>query len=158
MPPPNIQGALTGPQWVKNLIACSGSGCCRGTGSIPGPAKCLKGSSVAAAAAWIQSLARKVPSAAGAAIIKKTKTPHSAPSALLPSETPSSPPRLGSHLLLAPPNLPPWQPEGGSQEKNPMMRFLSLKLLLSPWTQGHAASLNPWERPTRESLSPLYRK
>ena len=53
---------------------CSGWDCCRGTGSIPSPAKWVQGSSVAAATAQIQSLAQKLPYARGAAIKTKTKT------------------------------------------------------------------------------------
>ena len=50
-------------QWVKNLPAedCSRSGLCRGAGSILGLAQWVKGSSVAAAAPWIQSLAQELP-------------------------------------------------------------------------------------------------
>lgn len=46
---------------------CSSSGCCGGTGSIPGMAQWVKGSQTAAAAAGIQPLAQKPPNAAGVA-------------------------------------------------------------------------------------------
>ena len=44
-------------------------------GSIPGPAQWVKGSDIAAAAVWIQSLAREFPYAPGMAI-KKKKQPY----------------------------------------------------------------------------------
>ena len=58
----------------------SSSGCCGGAGSIPGPAQCVKGSSIAVAAgtvtavAQIQSLSRELPNALDVAIkIKNNK-------------------------------------------------------------------------------------
>ena len=52
---------------------CSGSGHCGGQGSIPGPVQCVEGSSIASAAAQIQSLARGLPHAPGVAIKKYIK-------------------------------------------------------------------------------------
>ena len=42
-------------QWVMKFN-CSGSGCCRGMGSMPGPVQWVKGSSGATAAAQAQEL------------------------------------------------------------------------------------------------------
>ena len=42
-------------QWVRNLTAVA-SGHCRGTGLIPDLAQWLKGSSIAAAAAWVAAV------------------------------------------------------------------------------------------------------
>ena len=56
---------------------CSGSGYCRGEGSIPGLVQWVKGSGVSIAAAqvtavaWIQSLIQELPYAAGAAKERK---------------------------------------------------------------------------------------
>ena len=63
-------------QWVKKSD-CSGSGWCRGAGSIPHPTQWVKGSGIAeavsyvTAAAQIQSLAWELPCALSVAI--KTK-------------------------------------------------------------------------------------
>ena len=54
-------------QWDKVTERC---------GLIPSPAQLVKGSSTAAAVAGIQSLARKLPYASGAAIKKKKGIPH----------------------------------------------------------------------------------
>ena len=42
-------------QWIKNPT--TGVGCCRDMGLIPGQAQRIKGSSVAAAAAWVTTMA-----------------------------------------------------------------------------------------------------
>ena len=66
--------------WVKNLD-CSGSGHCKGKGSIPGLVQQVKGSSIAAAVmqvaavTWTQSLAWELPYAADAALKEKKKKP-----------------------------------------------------------------------------------
>lgn len=54
-------------QQVKNLTAVDHRG---GMGSIPTPGQWVKGSALAAAAAWIQSLAWKLPYAVGATFKK----------------------------------------------------------------------------------------
>ena len=51
--------------WVKNP---TGLGRCGGTGSIPGPVQWVEGSTIAVAAAQIQSLARDLPYATGVTI------------------------------------------------------------------------------------------
>ena len=53
-------------QWVKNLTAGAWVAF-RGAGSIPSLTQWVKGSRVATAAAWIQSLAGELPHAADAA-------------------------------------------------------------------------------------------
>ena len=58
---------------VGSYSSCSGSGLCRGTDSIPGLAQWVKGSSVAATVAQIQSLAWGLPYVMGAAMKKKKK-------------------------------------------------------------------------------------
>ena len=55
--------------WHSGLRMCNNLGHCRGAGSIPRPAQQLKGSRIAAAAAWILFLARE-PAYAGGATIK----------------------------------------------------------------------------------------
>ena len=47
---------------------CSGSGCCRGSGSIPSLAQWVKGCGVAAAGAKIQSPVQELPYDVGAAL------------------------------------------------------------------------------------------
>lgn len=54
-------------QWVKNQSNCSGLGLCRGACWMPSQALWVKGSDVAVAAAEIQSLARELSHAVGAA-------------------------------------------------------------------------------------------
>ena len=50
------------------MADCSGSGSCTGADSISGPVQWVKGSSIATAAAQIQSLARELPYPMGMAI------------------------------------------------------------------------------------------
>ena len=71
---PNARSSCCGQVGYES--DCSGLGCCGGIGLNPGPVQHVKGSSVAAA--WIQSLARELPHAGGAAIKKKKKIPIAA--------------------------------------------------------------------------------
>ena len=50
---------------------CSSSGCYGGVGSVPGSVQWVKGSGVASAEAWIQSLAWELPYAMATAITNK---------------------------------------------------------------------------------------
>ena len=59
-------------QWVKSLTA-EAQVHCRGEGLIPGLVQWVKGSGVAIAVAWIQSLAWEFPYATGAAIEQTNK-------------------------------------------------------------------------------------
>ena len=63
-------------QWVKEPTDYSVLGRCRGVGLIPSLAQWVKGSGIAAAGvqvaatAWVQSPAKEIPCAVGAAILK----------------------------------------------------------------------------------------
>ena len=83
------------PLWCSGLRSdCSGSGCCRGTGSTPAPAEWVEGSNIAAAAtravAWIQPLAWEIPAATGAAVKKKKETTQTSPLGAIFQAIPSS--------------------------------------------------------------------
>ena len=70
-PPYAVDVALKRQKKKKKESDCSGSGPCGGAGLIPSLAQWVKGSSVAAAEAEIQSLARELPYAVSLDIKKK---------------------------------------------------------------------------------------